>query len=152
MKIKFAVIVAYLIHELNASVTVFDYKNGKLTPKQTLSMLAPDFKGKMSAADIHLSPDGNFLYGSNRGDANEVVIFSVDKSDGKLTYAGRQSSLGTSPRSFAIDPSGNFLVVSNQQSNSIVLFKRDLVTGLLSDTGKRIDLETPVGVFFTTSK
>src|SRR5690606_5951662 len=103
---------AYLIQELDASVTAFEYKNGKLTSKQSISLLAPGFEGKVGAADIHVSPDGKFLYGSNRGDANEITIFAIAK-DGKLSYAGRQSTLGKTPRNFAIDPSGNFLLAAN---------------------------------------
>jgi 6-phosphogluconolactonase len=138
---------AFLITELDASITAYDYKNGKLEAKQTITMLSPDFKGDVGAADIHLSPDGNFLYGSNRGDANEIVIYSLDKSS-KLTYAGRQSTLGKTPRNFEIDPTGNFLLAANQNSNDVIIFKRDLRTGLLTDTGKKIVLDKPVCVKF----
>lgn len=138
---------AYLIQELDAHVTAFDYKAGKLTVKQTVSLLAPEFKGKVGAADIHVSPDGKFLYGSNRGEANEITIFAIG-TDGKLTYAGRQSTLGKNPRNFAIDPSGNFLLAANQDTNDVVIFRRDKKTGLLTDTGKRIEIDRPVCLKF----
>jgi 6-phosphogluconolactonase len=138
---------AYLILELEASVMAFDYRDGKLEPKQTITMVAPDFKGKVSAADIHVSPDGKFLYASNRGEANELAIYSIDKA-GKLTFVGRQSVLGRIPRNFAIDPTGNFLLAANQDSNDIIFFKRDLKTGLLTPTGKKIEVDKPVCLKF----
>lgn len=138
---------AYLILEMEGAVAVFDYKDGKLEAKQTITMLAPGFNGKVGAADIHVSPDGKFLYGSNRGEANEVVIYSIGK-DGKLTYAGRQSEGINTPRNFAIDPTGNFLLVANQNGNNIAIFKRDRSTGLLTATGKTIQVDKPVCLKF----
>ena len=140
---------AYLVLEMEGAVTAFDFKNGKLEPKQTITMLAPGFTGKVGAADIHTSPDGKFLYASNRGEANEIVIYSIGR-DGTLTYAGRQSSGINTPRNFAIDPSGNFLLVGNQNGNNIIIFKRDQKTGMLSDTGKRIAVDKPVCLKFVT--
>lgn len=137
----------YLIQELECVITAYDYKDGKLTEKQTITMLAPDFKGAVGAADIHVSPDGKFLYGSNRGDANEIVIYAIDK-DGKLSYAGRQSILGKTPRNFAIDPTGNFLLSANQNTDEVVIFKRDHKTGLLTPTGKTIKVSRPVCMKF----
>ncbi len=138
---------AYLIHEMQGMITAFDYKNGQLIEKQLITMLSPDFKGKVGAADIHVSPDGKYLYGSNRGDANEIVIFAISKN-GKLNYAGRQPTQGKGPRNFAIDPSGNFLLVANQNSNEIVMFKRDKKNGLLTPTGGNIQLGKPVCLKF----
>ena len=138
---------AYLVLELEAAVTAFDYKDGKLEPKQTITMVAPGFKGKVSAADIHVSPDGKFLYASNRGEANELAIFSIDNA-GKLTFVAHQSVLGKIPRNFAIDPTGNYLLAANQDSNDVVIFKRDLKTGLLTPTGKKIEVERPVCLKF----
>lgn len=138
---------AYVIHEFTGDVTAFDYADGKLKEKQKVSMAPTGFTGKVNAADIHVSPDGKFLYGSMRGDLNELGIYSVDKK-GKLTFVGRQSTLGKIPRNFAIDPTGNFLLTANQDSNEIVIFKRDKKTGLLSDTGKRIEVGKPVCLKF----
>jgi 6-phosphogluconolactonase len=138
---------AYLIRELDAAITVFDYKDGKLKEKQSITLLDPEFKGRVGAADIHVSPDGKFLYGSNRGEANEITIYAIGKN-GKLTYAGRQSTFGRTPRNFAIDPTGNFLLAANQDTNDIVIFRRDSKTGLLQDTGKRIRIDKPVCLKF----
>ena len=74
-------------------------KDGKLTEKQIITMLRPGSSGKAGAADIHVSPDGKFLYGSNRDEANELVIYSI-KKNGSLEYAGTQSTLGKTPRNF----------------------------------------------------
>ena len=138
---------AYLILEMEGAIAAFDYKNGKLEARETITMLKPDFTGKIGAADIHVSPDGKFLYGSNRGDANEIVIYSIDKN-GKLSYAGRQGAGINTPRNFAIDPTGNFLLVANQNGNDIVIFKRDKKSGMLSPTGKSIQVDKPVCLKF----
>lgn len=137
----------YLIQEMEGLITAFDYKSGKLVKKQMITMLSPDFKGRVGAADIHVSPDGRFLYGSNRGDANELVIYAINEN-GELNYAGRQPTLGKTPRNFVIDPAGNFLLVANQDSNEVVIFKRDNKTGLLTPTGKKILVSRPVCLKF----
>jgi 6-phosphogluconolactonase len=138
----------YLIHEMGSMITAFSYKNGKLEELQTITMLAPEFKGRVGAADIHVSPDGRFLYASNRGDANELVIYAIGKN-GKLSYAGRQPTIGRTPRNFAIDPTGKFLLAANQGSNEVVIFSRDPKTGLLTATGKKIQVNRPVCLRFT---
>jgi len=140
---------AYLIQEKGCVITVVGYNDGKLTDIQSVTMLSPDFTGKVGAADIHISSDGKFLYGSNRGDANEIVIYSIGP-DGRLTYVGRQPALGKTPRNFIISPSGTFLLVANQGSNEVVIFKRDVKSGLLTPTDKRIKVERPVCLKFVS--
>lgn len=137
---------AYLMTELSGEVLVYAYADGRFTLLQTISSHPADFKGKIGSADIHLSPDGNFLYASNRGDANSLAIFKRDKSSGKLTSIGFQSTLGVMPRNFNFDPGGNFLLAAHQESNDVVIFKVDKKTGLLTDTGKRIKVGSPVCV------
>lgn len=138
---------AYLVLELQGAVTVMSYRDGKLKTKQTVSMVDRNFKGSLSGADIHVSPDGKFVYASNRGDANEISIFSIAKN-GKLTQVGRQSVLGKTPRNFVIDPTGRFLLAANQDTNDIIIFKRDLETGLLTPTGEKIEVDRPVCLKF----
>ena len=140
---------AYLIQEMMGIVTVFDYKDGKLNARQSVDMPATGFSGKIDAADIHLSPDGKFLYGSLRGDINELVIYSIN-SKGELAYAGRQSTLGKIPRNFAIDPTGAYLLAANQNTDEIIIFKRNQKTGLLTDTGKKISISKPVCLKFVS--
>ncbi|MFD1027870.1 lactonase family protein [Paraburkholderia sabiae] len=135
---------AYLTSELSATVTVFAYDDGKLTQLQVVPMSKPGFKGKVGAAAIHLSPDGRFLYASNRGDANEIVIYAVDPTNGHIREVGRQSSLGKSPREFSIDPTGHWLIVGNQLSDTAYVFRRDPQSGLLEANPKRIDIGSPV--------
>lgn len=138
---------AYLIQEMTGVITAFAYQDGKLKEKQSVTLPHAGFKGKIDAADVHLSPDGKFLYGSLRGDINEIVIYSINNA-GKMTYVGRTSSMGKTPRNFAIDPTGNFLLVANQNSDEVVIFKRDVETGLLQNTGKKIAVGAPVCLQF----
>jgi 6-phosphogluconolactonase len=119
----------YLVTELSADVLVFDFANGGLTHVQTISMLANGFKGEPGGGDITISPDGMFLYATNRGDANEIIVFSIDREDGRLNFLQRCSSIGKSPRNLVIEPAGGHLLVANQDSDSIVVFKIDKANG-----------------------
>lgn len=139
---------AYATSELDASVTVFQYAEGSLRPLQTVKLARSGFTGRQGAAAIHLSPDGRFLYATNRGDANEIVIFSVDPHDGLIRVVGRQSTLGRTPREFAIDPTGRWLVVGNQDSDTAYVFARDAATGLLGPNPLRLDIGSPVDFKF----
>jgi 6-phosphogluconolactonase len=136
---------AYLVEELSGNVAVFNYDEGKLRNIQTISAIPADYKGSVGSADIHLSPDGKFLYASNRGESNTIAIFSVG-ADGKLQLLGHQSTLGKTPRNFSIDPSGNFLLVANQNSDNIVIYRIDKKTGLLNPLEKQISVPSPVCV------
>jgi 6-phosphogluconolactonase len=137
---------AYLVEELTGTVTVFsvDKKSGSLQPVQSISGAKPGFIGFMGSADIHVSPDGKFLYTSNRGDANDISIFSINSENGKLTYLNSEPVKGKTPRNFCMDPSGNLLLVANQETNEIVVFTRDKNTGKLTDSGKRIAVPNTV--------
>ncbi len=139
--------ILYVINELNATITVFKRDDeGSYNPIQTENTLAPDWKDGNSCADIHLSSDGQFLYGSNRGE-NTVVIFSVDKATAKISLIGRESVRGDWPRNFTIDPSGNFLLVANERSNNISVFKRDNEKGTLEFLNE-IKIGAPVCLVF----
>lgn len=135
---------AYLMEELTGAVSVYTHKKGKLRFIQNISALPPDYKGPVGSADIHASPDGRFLYASNRGESNSIAIFSIDGNAGKLAFKGHQSTLGRKPRNFSLTPgNGNFLLAANQDSDQVVIFKVDS-EGLLHDTGKRIQIPSPV--------
>lgn len=135
----------YLVEEMSGSIAVFrDFGNGDLHEIQSLSALPLTYKGPAGSADIHVSPDGKFLYSSNRGSSNTIAIFSIDAKTGMIKLIDHQSTLGEKPRNFNFDPTGKFLLVGNQDSHEIVIFKRDLKTGLLTDTGKRIAVGKPV--------
>ena len=135
---------AYLMEELTATVNVFSQKNGALTSIQKIKATPASYTGKQGSADIHVSPDGKFLYCSNRGESNTITIFKIEKKTGLLTYVNNTSSLGITPRNFTIDATGNFLLVANQKSDNVVVFKIDKKTGLITDTGNRIDVGNPV--------
>ena len=135
---------AYLVQELSGTVSAYGYQNGKFKLLQNISALPKDYKGSVGSADIHVSPDGRFLYASNRGESNTLAIFGIDLQTGKLKLIAHQSTLGKTPRNFNFDPTGNFLLAANQDSDDIVIFKVDKKTGLLSDTGKRIKTGNPV--------
>lgn len=139
---------AYAIHELNGKITLFDYEGGELSEKQQVNILPEGFADKFAAADIHISPDGKFLYGSNRLGLNEIVIFEIDQTTGELNFVGRESSRGKTPRNFVIDPSGKFLLVANQDTNDIFVFRRDAETGLLAPTPEKITIGNPVCLKF----
>ncbi len=137
---------AYLIEELTGTISAYHYRNGSFALFQNASALPPDYMGPIGSADIHVSADGKFLYASNRGESNTIAIYKIDQKDGSITLVGHQSTLGQTPRNFNFDPSGNFLLVANQNSDEIVIFKVDKKTGLLSDSGKRIKVGNPVCV------
>ncbi len=140
--------IAYVINELNCTVSVLDYDANKasLTILQTLPTIPDDFTETNTCAEIAVSADGRFLYGSNRGH-HSIVTYSIQDS-GELSLVGWTPSQGIGPRNFIIDPSGKFMLVSNQKGGGIAIFKRDTQTGALEDTGKRVDLPTPMRIVF----
>ena len=138
---------AYSLQELDGSITVFHYKKGKLQQVQEATVVAPDFKGQISAAAISISPNGKFLYATNRGTANDISVFKIGKK-GCLEFVERVSTLGKGPRSFAIDPTGKFLLIAHQYTNDVVIFSIDKQSGKLTNTGKKIELCSPVCLVF----
>jgi 6-phosphogluconolactonase len=139
---------AYAINELNSSINAyrFDADLGSLTQLQTLGTLPPDFEAANTGADIRISPDGRFLYGSNRGH-DSIVIYSI-QSDGLLNLIGHQSTRGSGPRCFSISPNGDLLLVANQTSNNVIEFKVDPMTGELTATGGELSIPVPVCVHY----
>lgn len=136
---------AYVVHEISGHVTAFTYSKGKLAAFQTIATGTPDYKGdNFGSADIHITADGRFLYMSNRGDQNNIAVFSIEKSTGKLTLVGHEPTQGQGPRNFLIAPGGHILLVANQNGNNIVVFERDAVTGKLKDVGKTVSVPSPV--------
>lgn len=138
----------YLVQEMAATVMVYEQRGDGWEAVQEVSVNEADFEGSDGAADIKLSPDGKFLYASNRGDANTLAIYRVDGTSGKLTKVGNQSVLGRGPRNFNLSPDGKFLLVANQNTDEVVIFARNADTGLLTDTGRRIDVGSPVCLVF----
>jgi len=139
--------ILYVINELNGSLLVFSFNNGELKLIQETTIIERKFKGKISAADIKISADGKFVYATNRGDANTVSCFAINEK-GKLKIVQTTSTLGKGPRNFTIDPTGKFLLIGNQYSNEVVIFSIDKSTGIVTDSGKRISLCSPVCLVF----
>jgi 6-phosphogluconolactonase len=141
---------AYLMEEMGGTVEAFAYdKHGGLKSIQTISSMPSNYAGSVGSADIHVSPDGKFLYASNRDESNTIAIFSIGE-DGKLKLLGHQSTLGKTPRNFNFDPSGNFLVVANQNSDNIVIYKINKQTGMLTPLPNQIQVPNPVCIKWTS--
>lgn len=139
---------AYLISELSGEVFAFGCDS---TGLQLLQTVEADTLHAQGSADIHLSPDGRYLYASNRLQGDGVAIFRVDPTDGTLTKAGYQPT-GAHPRNFVLTPDGRYLLVACRDTDQIELYARDTVSGLLTDTGRRIDTAKPVCLKFASRK
>jgi 6-phosphogluconolactonase len=140
---------AYVINELNSTVTAFafDAEKGALREIHSVPTLPGDFKGTSTTAEVQVTPDGKFLYGSNRGH-DSLAVFAVDAETGKLSPAGFHSTQGKTPRNFGIDPSGRWLLAANQGSGSVAVFRIDAKTGKLDPAGTPIQVPKPVCVKF----
>lgn len=139
----------FVLNELNSTVTAFarNQRKGSLTELQTLTTLPADFAGTNSGADIHVSSDGRFLHCSNRGH-DSIALFMIDPRGG-LSAIGHESTRGRTPRNFAIDPTGAFLLAANQKSDSIVVFRRDRKTGRLAAADHVVEVPEPVCLKFS---
>ena len=139
---------AFLINELSNSVISIDVdtETGRLTEIDRANTVPEDFTEHSQCADIHLSSDGKFLYGSNRGH-DSIAIFSVGES-GELERIGVESVQGKWPRNFTLSPDEKFLLVANKDTDNITVFSRDSKTGLLSYTDQEIEVSRPVCLKF----
>jgi 6-phosphogluconolactonase len=139
----------YVINELDSTLTVFKYNevNGTLSQVETVSTLPGNFSGASYCADVHVSPSGKFLYGSNRGH-DSIVVFEIDPRTGKLKLTEHVSTEGKWPRNFTIDPTGRFLLVANQRTDNVVTFSIDSQTGRLKSTGHIEEIPSPVCLKF----
>ncbi len=140
---------AYVINEMGSAVTAFSWnaKQGVLTELQSISTLPADFKGRNDSADIHVHPNGKFVYATNRGH-DSIAIFAVDKAKGTLTFVDRTSTQGKTPRNIGIDPTGKFLIAANQDTDNIVVFRIDQKSGKLTPTGQNLEVGAPVCIKF----
>jgi 6-phosphogluconolactonase len=140
---------AYIINELTNTVTVaaFDVKTASFTEIQTLPTLPEDFKEVSSTAEIEVHPDGNFVYGSNRGH-NSIVVYKRDPETGKLNCLQHVPCGGEIPRHFAIDPSGKWLLCGHQNSNTISVLSLNPQTGLLGEPQSTVEIPSPICILF----
>ncbi|MHC1480641.1 lactonase family protein [Frateuria aurantia] len=139
---------AYLTLEMVGAVASFDYANGMLTRKQQIPLADENFKGKNGAGALHLSPDGRYLFVTNRGTDNEFIVFAVDPDTGALSLKSRRSVEGIEPREFTFDPSGHYLLVANQKSNAIVVFAVNLKTGVIGREIQSLPFSQPSDLKF----
>ena len=139
---------AYLSTEMSAQVFVFDYQDGQLKQRQVLEMAPGMPADKRAGGGLHGSADGKFLYVSNRGQANELLVFAIDPASGELQPIQRRSVEGNHPREFSLSPDGKFLLVANQLSNEIVVLERDPGTGKLGKTLQKLAMDTPSDLKF----
>jgi 6-phosphogluconolactonase len=141
---------AYAINEISQSITALRYapQHGVLYAMQTVSTVPDDQKGpKNSTAEVQVHPSGKWVYGSNRG-PDSIAMFSVDPKSGQLTSLGQEPCGGKTPRNFGIDPTGQFMLVANQDSNNVVVFRINQETGKLEKTDHEIACPKPVCVKF----
>ena len=133
----------YVINELKNSITEFDYnpESGTLIEGQTISTLPEDFSGTSYCADLKFTPDGRFLYGTNRGH-DSIAAYQVD-DQGKLTLLEIEPSLGKGPQNLAVTADGKYLICANMPGNNVVVFKIDDKTGKLSPAGDPVEIPSP---------
>jgi len=133
----------YVINEISNSVTLFDYdaENGKLIDRQTISTLPKDFTGKSYCADLKITPDGRFLYGTNRGHDSIAVYRLAD--DGRMTMLGTEPSLGKGPQNLAITEDGKLLLCANMPGSNVAVFRINPETGGLTSAGDPIAMPSP---------
>ncbi len=141
----------YLIGELSGTITVYDYdaERGRMSAKQTVSTTPDEFDGAARSADLHVHPSGDFLYASNRGDANDVVVYRIEEKTGRLERIGRQREHIQWPRTFTISPDGTHLLVANRRADAISVFDVDTNTGQLTYTGHSVDVPAPTKIIFS---
>ncbi|MDD3078936.1 MAG: lactonase family protein [Paludibacter sp.] len=132
----------YLLQELDGTLTTLSYNHGNFS-KVAETTIVRKKDVETGAAEIILSPDGRFLYASNRGTANDITCFKIE-NDGSLTFIEQTFVLGIGPRNFAISNDGRYVLVGNQQCQIITIFKRDTDTGKLSETDMSVDVGSPV--------
>jgi len=138
--------IVWVLNELDSTIATyrFDSERGALKPLQVMSTLPTDFTGYSTTAEIAVSPDGHFVYGSNRGH-DSITIFSSNP-EGLLSIVGWQPSQGSTPRFIGLDPAGHFLYAANEQGDNIVTFRVDATTGKLTPTGQVIQNASPVTI------
>lgn len=136
---------AYSLEEMASTVVVFDrtQKTGELRPKQRISILPEAFSAASKAADIHITPNGRFLYASNRGH-DKIGMFEINAKTGQLTRIGYVESGGQEPRNFCVDKKGIFVFVANQNTDNFLIFNINPTTGQLTTTGQELKIPAPV--------
>jgi len=133
----------YVINELANTVTCFDYAaaSGTLAERQTIATLPSGFSGRSYTADLKISPDGKFLFGTNRGH-DSIASYRIGE-DGSLTLLSIDKSLGKGPQNLLITPDGQWLLCANMPGNSVVVFQIDATNGKIAATGPPVEMPMP---------
>ena len=134
--------ILYIINELAGTITVCRVEAGNVGELQTIDTLPPDFRGENTTAEVVVSPDGRFVYGSNRGH-NSIATFAVEPGTGLLRTVGWTSTEGDHPRHFTLDPNGRWCLVANRTPGTVVVFRRDVETGALTSVSHVGGMESP---------
>ncbi|WP_332452849.1 lactonase family protein [Chryseobacterium aquaticum] len=130
---------AYCIEEMAGEVSVYSFEENKLTEIQKIATHPSKIKNGFESSDLHISPDGKFLYATNRGKENNIAIFKI-KPDKTLETIGYQKTYGKHPRTFAIDDTGSFLIVTNVATENAVVFKMNKESGALKKVGRSVKI------------
>ncbi len=135
----------FVINELDSTLNAYAWNadRGTLTLQQTIAMLPQGYTGKNQCADVHVSPDGRYVYGSNRGH-NSIAVFAIEQGTGNLKLVEHVSTRGDWPRNFTLTPDGNLLLVANERSDAVVSFRVNKQTGKLTPTGHITQVPKPV--------
>ncbi len=142
----------YLLSELDAKIIAYSFHDDTLEYLQTVTSTdaQSDADGDIGAAAIRISPNGKFLYSSNRGNANDIAIFKIN-DNGTLASVAHVKT-GKHPRDFNISADGNFLVVACRDENSVKVYKINASTGMIDYTGYSANLPKPVCLVFGAKK
>jgi 6-phosphogluconolactonase len=142
--------IVWVLNELDSTAATYrwDAQRATLAPVQVTTTLPPTFTGYSTTAEIAGSPDGRFVYCSNRGH-DSVTIYAADPADGSLTTMGWQPTQGRDPRFIGLDPAGRFLYAANEQGDTIVAFRLEASSGKLVPTGQVINTKSPVTIIFS---
>lgn len=138
-----ATMLAYVINELTATVTVMRYADGNMEPMSTFQTLPKEFKEEPSGASIRVSENGKFIYISERGE-NCITVLRFDQENQTMAIVGREKTMGKTPRDINLDPTGNWLLAANQDSDSIAVFKIDKTTGMIMPEHLIENIKSPV--------
>ncbi|MGM0530824.1 MAG: lactonase family protein [Bacteroidota bacterium] len=138
---------AYSAEELTSTIAAYSVEssNGALNFIERKSLIPEDFTENNTAADIQVSPDGRFVYVSNRGHSS-LAIFSTDRQSGEMALEGHADVHGERPRNFLMDRKGEFVFVANRNSDDVVVFRRNQETGELKFTGEKVTVPAAVCV------
>ena len=140
--------ILYVINELDSTISTYSHRrDNSLVSVQTVDTIPDDFSGRNTCADIHVSQDGRFVYGTNRGH-DSIAIFEIEGGSGIITLKGHHHTAGKTPRNFKLSAEDDIVLVANQDSNNVVMFRRNPKNGLLADTGFEINVPQPVCIEF----